>query len=232
MGTYSPVAYSPGARNRCPHCLTVVKFEGARVSVTDNPVLLIDGSEESLRFTAVNCPQCGRLILTVETREQYSDYFKDEFVIWPLQNARPLVPEEVPSHIAADYKEAAAVLGLSPKASAALSRRCLRSVLCEEGGANQHDLSRQIDFVLPSLPNYIAENIDAIRNIGNFAAHPIKSQASGQIVDVESGEAEWNLDVLDQLFDFYYVQPALAKQKRDALDEKLKNAGKPPMKRC
>jgi hypothetical protein len=44
------------------------------------------------------------------------------------------------------------------------------------------------------------------------------------------GEAEWLLDVLEGLFDFYFVQPALLKAKRDALNKKLKDAGKPAMK--
>ncbi len=66
--------------------------------------------------------------------------------------------------------------------------------------------------------------------IGAFAAHPIKSKASGEIIDVEPGEAEWNLDVLESLFDFYFTQPALLKKKREALNTKLKEAGKPEMK--
>jgi hypothetical protein len=41
----------------------------------------------------------------------------------------------------------------------------------------------------------------------------------------------WNLDVLESLFDFLFVQPAALKAKRDALDKKLKAAGKPPMKK-
>jgi len=32
------------------------------------------------------------------------------------------------------------------------------------------------------------------------------------------------------LFDFFYVQPAVIKAKRDALNTKLNDAGKPPMK--
>jgi hypothetical protein len=32
------------------------------------------------------------------------------------------------------------------------------------------------------------------------------------------------------LFDFYYVQPAKSKARRDALNEKLDEAGKKPMK--
>jgi hypothetical protein len=82
----------------------------------------------------------------------------------------------------------------------------------------------------PHLPSFIAQNVDAIRHIGNFAAHPTKSQASGEIVEVEAGEAEWNLDVLDLLFDFYYVQPKIAQQKRDDLNKKLRDSGKLPMK--
>lgn len=80
------------------------------------------------------------------------------------------------------------------------------------------------------LPSPIAENIDAVRNIGNFAAHPSKSTSTGEIVPVEPHEAEWNLDVLESLFDFYFVQPARAKAKRDALNKKLQDANRPPMK--
>lgn len=49
-------------------------------------------------------------------------------------------------------------------------------------------------------------------------------------MDVEPGESEWDLDVLEGLFDFYYVQPAILKEKRAALDKKLGQAGKSPMK--
>ena len=121
-------------------------------------------------------------------------------------------------------------MNFSPKASAALSRRCLQAILREAGRANQRNLSNQIEAVLPTLPTYVAGSVDYIRNVGNFAAHPMKSESTGEIVDVEPGEAEWNLDVLDMLFDHYYVKPDEAKEKRLALDAKLRDAGKPPMK--
>lgn len=47
---------------------------------------------------------------------------------------------------------------------------------------------------------------------------------------MEPGEAEWNLDVLEALFDFYFVAPAKAQERRDALNRKLKEAGKGPIK--
>lgn len=103
------------------------------------------------------------------------------------------------------------MLPLSAKASAALSRRILQSVLREKANTKKKDLADQIDEVitLGHLPTHILEGLDAVRNIGNFAAHAIKSTSTGEIVEVEPGEAEWNLDVLESLFDQYFVQPAL-----------------------
>ncbi len=71
-------------------------------------------------------------------------------------------------------------------------------------GVRPGDLYEEIQQVLDKgrLPSHLADSIDAIRNVGNFAAHPIKSQHTGDIVDVEPGEAEWNLDTLELLFDF------------------------------
>lgn len=228
--------YKQDSRNRCPHCLTVVRFEHVSYEQGRFPAtvtLTSASNKERLLFTCVSCPECGWIILTIEPYinpdgRQWT-VGEEEFVIWPLRSARP-VPEEVPEHIATDYREAALILNLSPKASAALSRRCLQAVLREAGNANQRNLSQQIDAVMPSLPGYIAESIDHIRNVGNFAAHSMKDQASGEILKVEPGEAEWNLDVLDLLFDHYYVKPALAKQKRNELDAKLTAAGKKPIK--
>jgi hypothetical protein len=104
--------------------------------------------------------------------------------------------------------------------------------LSEKGGLKPGDLANEIQQVLDSqrLPSHLAEAIDAVRNVGNFAAHPTKNKSTGEIVDVEPGEAEWLLDTLEGLFDFYFVQPAILKQKRDALNQKLSVVGKPPMK--
>ncbi len=59
----------------------------------------------------------------------------------------------------------------------------------------------------------------------------MKIKSSGFIVDVEPEEANWNLDVLEQLFDFYYAQPKIAEEKRQKLEEKLEKLGKPPLKK-
>ena len=71
-------------------------------------------------------------------------------------------------------------------------------------------LHAEIDEAAKSgkLPPYISELLlDAVRHFGNFAAHPEKDVATGEIIDVEPGEAEWSLDVVEALFDFCFVQP-------------------------
>jgi hypothetical protein len=128
-----------------------------------------------------------------------------------------------------DFIELCLVLPDSEKACAALARRCLQSILRDRAGAKKRDLADQIDEVIDSgsLPSHIAEGLHAVRNIGNFAAHPIKSTSTGTIVDVEPGEAEWTLDVIESLFDFYFVQPRLTARRKAALNQKLRDAGKP-----
>ena len=124
------------------------------------------------------------------------------------------------------------VIGDSEKASAALSRRCLQNILREKAETKAKDLVDQIQEIIDSgkLPSHLSEAIDGVRVIGNFASHTIKSKNTGEVIEVESGEAEWLLETLAGLFDFYFVQPAKLKGKRDALNKKLKEAGKPPLK--
>ena len=116
-------------------------------------------------------------------------------------------------------------------ARTASSRRCLQYLLREKVGVKKG--ANQIQQLLDSkeLPGYLAEDLDAIRNIGNFAAHPSKDTNTGEIAAFEPGEPEWLLNLLEHLFDFYFVQPARAQAKRDALNAKLQALGKPPMKK-
>jgi hypothetical protein len=98
-------------------------------------------------------------------------------LVHPFNVART-VPEEVPKEIRKDFLEAAAVLSISEKASAALSRRCLQHLLIDRGYKGK-DLNEQIEKAMKDLPQRITENLDYVRVIGNFAAHPIKSEQTG-----------------------------------------------------
>src|SRR6516164_3387837 len=87
--------------------------------------------------------------------------------------------------IATDYVEACRVLLASAKASAALSRRCLQ-VMPHDQGYKNRDLAKQVEQLLNAnlLPQHIQETVDAIRNFGNFSAHPINDKTSLQVIDL------------------------------------------------
>jgi hypothetical protein len=137
----------------------------------------------------------------------------------------------VPEPLASDFREAHDTLPISPKASAALSRRCLQAVIQDKEGIRDRNLVDQVKKLLDlnKIPAYLARDLDAIRNVGNFAAHPQKDQNTGEIVDVEPGEAEWTLQVLEDLLTFYYVELPKSVARRNALNQKLSDAGHKPM---
>ncbi len=218
---------------KCPHCL---------ISFHDNQEATPLGEDSDSDWALMRrvCPSCGRYVLSLYQRfDRYTvgdgkNFYhnKREFLCYPKAYSRAPLSKDVPEIYAKDYNEACLTISDSPKASAALSRRCLQHLLREEVKVKHGNLANEIQQVLDEgkLPPLILESLDAIRNIGNFAAHPIKSKSTGEIIDVEPGETEWNLDVLEALFDYFFVQPAILKKKRDALNAKLNEAGKPEMK--
>ena len=222
---------------KCPHCIVEVNPNFKEISLGKD-------SESYWSVFVMNCPnpKCGKMIIDLTSglpnTNQYGQpvsglkSIKNRHTVKPFSSSRPPVPSDVDDKFAKDYNEACLILNLSSKASAALSRRCLQNILRDKAGVKHGNLANEIQQIIDSksLPSHLSESIDAIRNIGNFAAHPLKSTSSGEIVDVEAGEAEWLLDVLEALFDFYFVQPALLKLKKDALNKKLADIGKPPMK--
>jgi hypothetical protein len=219
---------------KCPHCNVAINIEWEEsIVLTDE-----ENSNQGSEIDADICPNCGKLIIKLKigsiTRTEYSTYIgkpKSEEIIYPKFSLRT-VESEVPEPYKSEYLEASAILCISPKASAALSRRMLQNILHNQFNIEKKTLADEIDqFIhMPSVPSHLAGAIDAIRNIGNFGAHPIKDTHSGEIVEVEPGEAEWLLDVLDALFDFVFIQPKRLNERKNKLNEKLQLLGKPPMK--
>src|SRR5471030_63205 len=222
---------------KCPHCNVAIHegFSNGRIAETQE--ILKNGrlvAPSVMWFWAhQRCPECYERIIRLESLvlPEGSRESQGSFMVYPRTPSRQ-VPAEVVDPYRQDFVEACTVLPYSPKASAALSRRCLQAVLRDKAGTTKKDLYDQIEEVISSrrVPSHIADDLHAVRNIGNFAAHLMKSTSTGSIVDVEPGEAEWNLDVLESLFDFYFVQPALSAKRKAELNKKLKDAGKPEMK--
>ncbi|MBN2005815.1 MAG: DUF4145 domain-containing protein [Anaerolineae bacterium] len=221
---------------RCPHCGIGVKLDVQEQIAYPSA----DYSETGLGIEVLHsfCPECGQLVLIlkhgkyqwIDNAGEIIEVHKEE-IIYPRVFQR-ILATEIPLCYRQTFNEATSVLLISPKASAALSRRLLQEILRTEYKIVKRDLDKEItEFIsLPRIPPEISETVDAIRNIGNFAAHPLKYQNTGEIVDVETGEAEWLLDVLELLFDFTFVQPQQSQARKDELNKKLAALGKPPMK--
>ena len=209
----------------CPKCKTTI-FDNSEHAVSRSRGYPAQAVETSELILVQDCPECGQYIVEYALYVRDYDGPQTKEIIWPKlrPEARP-VPPEVPAKFAEDYLEACLVLEDSPKASAALSRRCLQLILRDELGVNQGTLHREIQEVInrPDIPSLISGTLDHIRTIGNFATHPNKYATTGEIVPVEQGEAEWCLEVLEELFDFCFVAPARAKERQQAIDAKFRS---------
>lgn len=226
---------------KCPHCTVGVNFDWEGESAHGDPDF--DETGRGRQIVHADCPECGRMVAMLQvgvcdrtdcddgTWFFHMEKVESEELIYPRSATRPL-PAEVPMAYGGDYVEASQVLLPSPKASAALSRRLLQKILREHFDIKATSLDREIEAFLgrSDLPSYLSEAVDAVRNVGNLAAHPLKDTNTGEIVDVEPGEADWLLEVLDVLFDYAFVQPKKLKIRRDALNAKLRSLGKPPMR--
>jgi len=184
------------------------------------------------------CPACTELNLSIK-----ADVSQGFGVTWETLATYPqgalaankiLAPKEVPSHISQDYNEAISVIDCSPKAAAALSRRCLQAMLADNGYKHKN-LVDQIKTVLAEsdrdriVPASLRETLDVVRSFGNFSAHPMTEVSTLQIIDVEIGESEWCLEILRHCFEVFYVEPKRLSERKAKLNAKLQLAGKPPL---
>lgn len=237
MGTLvaSVIATAPGsaqfafvgpasiARVKCPYC--AVEFHASWKAIAQ-----LDDKNGSRVLHWVVCAACERGVLKSTELVVFGDGVTGERMLLPRGALRP-VPPEVPPDLASIFVEANLTLPDSPRASAALSRRALQQLLVDHAGAPKGDLHSQIEWVLANgrLPSHLEESLHAVRAIGNIGAHTQKSLVTGDIVDVEPGEADWNLDTLEGLFDHYFTQPGRTAARLAALNAKQQEIGKPPL---
>lgn len=213
----------------CPHC-TVTIHDDSKVLGSSRDI------EGIWNITYQTCPSCRRVILALFKTMQVSsvnqplgDPKEFKYYVYPKSISRKPVSSLVPAEFSEDYKEACLVLSDSPKASAALGRRCLQNLLRNKVGIRPSDLANEIEEAINNkhFPQYISEQLNLIRVLGNFAAHPMKSTNTGVIIPVDFPESEFTLDVLELLFDFLFVASDKAKSMKDTLNKKLQKAGKP-----
>ena len=156
--------------------------------------------ENSVHLNFYKCPTCNKISLTLNG---ISNDFKDIFIpIYPNSLAKQF-PEYIHKAIRDDYEEAYSIVNLSPNASATLSRRCLQGMIRDFWNIKKSRLADAINELQDIVTSSQWKAIDSVRKIGNIGAH-MESDIN-TIVDVDSGEAEKLLKLIELLIDKWYI---------------------------
>jgi Domain of unknown function (DUF4145) len=159
---------------------------------------------------------------------------------YPLrpESAARLFPEYIPAALRQDYAEACRIVNLSPKASAALARRCLQGVIRDFCGIVRDTLDAEIRALQAALDEDKApqgvtpESIEAIDHVRKIGAHMEKD--INLIIDIEEDEADELIGLIELLFDEWYIarnsraqRLAKIKQIREEKDQQKRNLPAP-----
>lgn len=200
----------------CPYCKQVTTITTPNYSNVSSQIEtnLSDLSKVRLRHIAIACPNvdCKKLSLSVKITKSvfnngsYIDReIYHEWQLLPASSAKPQ-PTYIPDAIVKDYYEACSILKLSPKASATLSRRCLQGIardFWDIPSTKRGNLGAELSIIKDKIDPDTWDGIEAIRSVGDVGAHMEKDV--NFVVDVEDDEAELLINLIEMLFEDWYV---------------------------
>ena len=197
----------------CPYCRQVATIQRDNVS---SSLHTFDQNNKLGRIGIYSfvtiCPnsKCSEFTITADLyKVTYSAGYQTSgkpILSWnlkPQSSAKPF-PDYIPAPILQDYEEACLICGLSPKASATLSRRCLQGIIRDFWGISKARLIDEIDDLNGKIDATTWNAIDAVRSIGNIGAHMEKD--INLIVDVDHEEADLLLRLIEVLLDEWYIR--------------------------
>lgn len=140
------------------------------------------------------------------------------------------VAAEVPEPFRTDYLEAGALLDISSRMSAVLSRSILADVLEKYLQLTDYGLNERINKFrnMQAEPKRLRDGAHHFRTIGDFGSHTQKNDQD-QIIPVERDDAEWMLDYLDRFLDHYVVGPERDRAVLGKWDQNIADAGRKPI---
>lgn len=195
---------------QCPHCHAEIEVKWHTFALGQDP----DGTWQ---VSTTRCPICQRIMANV---------CNDSGQIYPAlppSSTRPPLGEDVPANWRAEYRTACQLLPYSEEASAAVSRRLLQRFLGEFVGTTEHELAAQMieAQAASSLPSYLKEAMDVLARLAKLTIGSDKSKHPHALLPVEPGEAEWLLELVESLLDFWFVYPARLQRRKKALEASL-----------
>lgn len=199
------------ASYKCPFCSNIMAIDTGTTyterfaAFTErhhetNGYTLTDPVDSCISIVFYKCPNCGQY--TIQAKGIGNDVNDVNVPIRPISSARQF-PKYIPEAIRQDYEEACAIVNLSPKASATLSRRCLQGMIRDFWGISKSRLVDEINELQSKIPAQQWKVIDGIRRIGNIGAHMEKD--INLIVDIDPDEAQKLIKLIEHLLEQWYV---------------------------
>ena len=196
---------------QCPYCGMMMSLSESTYS-TQYPSFenaggyyhLSPGKEKveksCLQIDFYKCPNCNQY--SIIANGIGTDVRDVHVSIRPISSAKQF-PDYIPKGIRQDYEEACAIVSLSPKASATLSRRCLQGMIRDFWNIKESNLSKAIEKLEGKIPIPQWNVIDGVRRIGNIGAHMEKD--INLIVDIDPDEAQKLIKLIEHLLEQWYI---------------------------
>ena len=197
---------------QCPYCSMVMPVSKDTASVQTPSFFspmggnnMKDGKPKdpsTLKITFYRCPNCKQYTISASG---FGFSVKDVDVMIRPSSLAKRFPSYVPSSIRQDYEEACAIVSLSPKASATLSRRCLQGMIRDFWKiTGKNRLVDEINALQDRVPAAQWKILNSIRRLGNIGAHP--EADVNLIIDIEPGDAQKLISVIELLIRQWYIE--------------------------
>ena len=206
---------STGKNNwQCPYCNhhTTIHINGRSYGGSNGFIGYADLKKENYQLKMINilCPNidCNELYLSIALiRITGANEIDKTIKKWNLlpESSSKLFPSYIPEAIIKDYTEACLIKDKSANASATLARRCLQGMVRDffKLDNNHQTLKKELDNIKDKVDSSVWIAINKVRELGNIGAHMEKD--INLIIDVEPGEVEQLIWLLEYLFEKWYI---------------------------
>ena len=222
---------------KCPYCghaqvVTSATYDATFFGINNDLSRYgrIGGQANSIVCSNSDCKELSLTVslnaakqLDLKGQKIVSKHVLQFWTLLPESSAKPQ-PDYIPEPIVNVYNQACRIRDLSPNASATMSRRCLQGMIRNFCKISKPRLAKEIETLKNQVdegkgPRGVVQDtvdaIDHVRQIGAIGAHMEKD--INIILDVEPGEAQVLINLIELLFEEWYV----AEHEREGKMKKL-----------
>ncbi len=195
----------------CPYCDRDNVLDDENTKICQGETNLSDdlGTVRGIyKFTICPNPNCRKTTIKGQIhrldRTEESDPEKlYEWQLVPESNAKQF-PEYIPQKLREDYYEACLLREKSPKASATLSRRCLRGTIHDYWRITKTTLADEMAELQTVVDKTTWDAIDSVRSLGNIGVH--MHLDVNAIVEVDADEPDLLIYLIEKFFTEWYMK--------------------------